>query len=218
MGVGDRDYVHDASDGGVEGWPGSGGQRRNHRYGSGCRDRERGKITAPRDSIVFIRSKAEQAAYEEQLHRYENPRLIDLWVGNLDLGFAQSKGNADSQTFNLSAAATRATTRDKISAYYTSIYSKAQNNLNPRTETVSVVTANAKRGGLSYSLNFTKKWFAFGSVDLESDSSSHLTSDCARRVVSGYHMINTDMTVLDLQAGGALNREFFKGLDHPHAR
>ena len=162
-----------------------------------------GKVTAPRDSVVFIRSKAEQAAYEEHVRRFENPRLVDLWIGNLDLGFAQSKGNADSQTFNLSAAATRSTSRDKISAYYTSIYSKGQ------IGNETGVTANAKRGGLSYSLNITKKWFAFGSVDLESDEFQSLDLRFVPAGGIGYHMIQTDATVLDLQAGGALNREFF---------
>ncbi len=170
-----------------------------------------GKVTAPRESVVFIRSKGEQAAYEEHIRRFENPRLIDLWVGNLDLGFAQSKGNADSQTFNLSAAATRATTRDKMSAYYTSIYSKGQ------IGSDTAVTANAKRGGLSYSLNIAKKWFAFGSVDLESDEFQSLDLRFVPAGGIGYHLISTDTTVLDLQAGGALNREFFSnGLNRTH--
>lgn len=78
--------------------------------------KETGTVSAPRDSVVFMRSPEEQAAYDAQIERYRNPRLIDLWSGFLDLGFAQSAGNADTQTFNLNAQASRSTTRDKMSA------------------------------------------------------------------------------------------------------
>ena len=167
--------------------------------------KETGTVSAPRDTVVSIRSPEEQAAYDAQIERYRNPRLVDLWTGFLDLGFAQSAGNAETKTFNLSASAARTTTRDKISAYFTSIYSKGQ----VQGTGLSGATANAKRGGIGYNLNIRKKWFAFGSVGLESDEFQSLDLRFVPAGGLGYHAIAREMTTLDLQVGGALNREFF---------
>ncbi len=174
--------------------------------------RDAGTITASRDSIQFIRSQAEQAAYEAQVERYRNPRLTDLWTGFLDLGLAESRGNARTENVSLTANAARATSRDKIAAYFTSIYSKGTVENNG-----SALTANAKRGGLSYNLNFSKKWFAFGSVDLESDQFQSLDLRFVPAGGVGYHLMDSETTSLDLQAGAALNREFFTtGLSRTH--
>jgi putative salt-induced outer membrane protein YdiY/small nuclear ribonucleoprotein (snRNP)-like protein len=167
--------------------------------------KDTGTVSAPRDSVVFMRSNQEQAAYDAQIERYRNPRIIDLWNGFLDLGYAQSSGNADTQTFNLSANAARSTTRDKISVYFTSIYSKGT----VQSTGLSVATANAKRGGIAYNLNLNKKWFGFGSVDLENDQFQALDLRFVPAGGVGYHAIALDTTTLDLQAGGAPNREFF---------
>ncbi len=166
-----------------------------------------GPVSAPRETILSIRSKEEQAAYDEQLDRYRNPRLMDLWAGFLDVGFAQSKGNADSQTFNVSANAARVTNRDKIAAYYTSIFSKGT----VQNSGAVVTTANAKRGGLSYNLNVNKRWFGFGAVDLENDQFQLLDLRFVPAGGAGFHAIASEKTTFDLQAGGALNREFFTG-------
>ncbi len=166
--------------------------------------KDAGVVTAPRESVEYIRSKSEEAAYQAQLERFRNPRLTDLWTGFLDLGYAQSRGNAVTNTFNLTANASRATTRDKMSAYFTSIYSSGTVG-----DKSGVVTANAKRGGLSYNINLSKKLFGFGSVDLENDEFQSLDLRFVPAGGLGYHAIAKDTTTLDFQAGGAVNREFF---------
>ena len=174
--------------------------------------KDAGTVTAPRENIEYIRSKAEEAAYQAQLERYRNPRLTDLWTGFLDLGFAQSGGNAITKTFNLTANASRATPRDKMAAYFTSIY--AAGTVQGKS---GIVTANAKRGGLSYNVNLSKKVFGFGSVDLENDEFQSLDLRFVPAGGLGYHVIARDNTMLDLQAGGALNREVFNtGLNRTH--
>jgi hypothetical protein len=75
--------------------------------------KETGNVTAARDSVEFIRSDPEQKAYDTEIDRYKNPRLIDLWAGTFDLGFTQTAGNTETETFTLGANAVRATTRDK---------------------------------------------------------------------------------------------------------
>src|SRR5579871_5632246 len=51
-----------------------------------------GNVTAPRANVEVIRSKEEQAAYDADADHSRNPRLIDLWTGFLDLGYATTRG------------------------------------------------------------------------------------------------------------------------------
>ena len=165
--------------------------------------RDAGQITVAHDSIAYLRSKAEQAAYEAEIDHIRNPRLVDLWTGFLDLGYAKSHGNADTQTFTLNANASRSTTRDKIAVAYTSIFS------NSDASGREITTANAKRGGVAYNLNFRPRWFAFGSVDLENDEFQALDLRFSPAGGGGYHAIKTEKTAFDLMLGAAANREFF---------
>ena len=109
--------------------------------------KDTGESKTARENITAVRSPAEQQAYDAEIERYRNPKLIDLWTGFVDLGFAQARGNSRTSTVNTSANASRATKRDKISVYFTSLYSSNS------TTGVSVLTANAIRGGIKYELN-----------------------------------------------------------------
>jgi putative salt-induced outer membrane protein YdiY len=154
-------------------------------------------------SVTSFRNQVEQTAFDTQIERFRNPRLTDLWTGFLDLGYAATKGNADTQTFTISTRADRATTRDKISVYYTSIF--ASNDTTGAKQT----TANAKRGGIMYDVNLNKKFFAWGAVDLESDEFQRLDLRFVPAGGLGHHTINSENTKLDLRLGVAGNREFF---------
>jgi putative salt-induced outer membrane protein len=171
-----------------------------------------GTVSAARDSVTYIRSKEEQEAYQAEIDRFRNPRLIDLWTGGLDLGYATSRGNASTDTFTLSAAAVRATSRDKIGVNYTSIFA------GNKTSGRRVTTANAKRGGVSYNLNLNPKTFVFGSVDLETDQFQSLDLRFVPAGGLGYHARKSERTVLDFLLGAAANREFFStGLNRTSA-
>jgi putative salt-induced outer membrane protein len=172
-----------------------------------------GVVTAARDTVQFIRNNEEQTRIQTEIDRFRNPRLVDLWTGSLDLGFAASRGNADTETFTLATNATRATTRDKIAVYYTSIFSGSDFSGGSHQ-----TTANAKRGGVSYNLNLNKKTFAFGAVDLESDQFQSLDLRFVPAGGLGYHVIATKPTQLDLRIGADANREFFNtGLNRTSA-
>jgi putative salt-induced outer membrane protein YdiY len=113
----------------------------------------------------------------------------------------------------LSTNAQRATSRDKIAVYYTSIFSSSDFS-GGNTQT----TANSKRGGVAYNLNLNKKAFVFGSVDLESDQFQDLDLRFTPAGGGGYHAIVTMPTQLDLRVGMAANREFFStGLNRTSA-
>jgi len=157
--------------------------------------KETGTVSANLSSVKMVRSQAEQA----EADRYNNPRIIDLWSGFLDFGYAVAKGNSDTNNVSLTANATRATTRDKIEVYFTSLYAS----------TASAATANSKRGGISYSLNLLPKLFVFGSTDLESDEFQSLDLRFAPAGGFGYHAINNKRTALDVFGGASLDREFF---------
>ncbi len=162
-----------------------------------------GVITTALTEVKTFRNQVEQTAFETQIERFRNPRMVDLWTGFLDLGYAATRGNAETQTFTLSSRADRATNRDKISVYYTSIF--ASN----KTSGAQATTANAKRGGVLYDVNLTRKVFAWGAVDLESDQFQQLDLRFVPAGGIGHHAINKENTKLDLRLGVTGNREFF---------
>lgn len=162
-----------------------------------------GTVTTPKGDVQGIRSKEEQAAYEAELDRLRNPRLLDLWSGFVDTGLSAARGNAKTTAFNLTMNAARTTKRDKISAYFTSLYATNATNGPPMT------TANAERGGVGYSLNISDRAYGFGSVDLEFDEFQKLDLRFAPGGGLGYHAVKSERTTLDLFGGGALNKEFF---------
>ena len=174
--------------------------------------KDAGTVTAARDTVASVRSGSEEAAYQAEIEHLRNPRLVDLWAGFLDLGFAQSHGNANTETFTLNTNANRTTSRDKIAVYYTSIFSSSD------ASGKSLTTANAKRGGVAYNLNVDKRWFVFGSVDLENDQFQDLDLRFSPAGGGGYHVIQNEKTALDAMLGAAGNREFFStGLNRTSA-
>jgi putative salt-induced outer membrane protein len=173
--------------------------------------KDTGSVTAARENVQFIRSDPEQKAYDTEIDRYKNPRLIDLWTGTFDLGFTQTAGNTETETFTLGANAVRATTRDKITVTYTQIYSSS-NASGP-----NLTTANAKRGGIAYNLNLAPRMFVFGLVDLENDQFQSLDLRFAPAGGVGYHAVKNANTTLDLSLGAGLDKEFFTGgVDHSY--
>ena len=158
-----------------------------------------GVVNAPRDTVTAIRNQAEQTQFERLL----DPGLRELWAGFLDLGYAASRGNANTSTFTLAGNANRVTNNDKIGVYYTSIY--ASSDVFGESET----TANSKRGGVSYNRNVTPTLFLFGSLDLEADEFQNLDLRVVPAGGGGYHAVKTDATTLDFRFGISGNRESF---------
>ncbi len=171
------------------------------------RTAETGTINVDRTAVQSVRSKEEQDAYQKELDRLRNPSLRDLWSGTVDAGLSLSRGNADTSTSNFGFNATRTTSRDKITAYMTTLYARN------KTEGVSQVTANAKRGGVRYDLNISPKLFAFGLGSLEADEFQKLDLRVSLGGGMGWHAVKTDSTVLEVFGGGSLNKEYFTDLN-----
>ncbi len=163
-----------------------------------------GTVTARKDRIAFVRSEAEQILYEERIERFRNPRLTDLWAGAARIGYSQAQGNSNTQTLNLGSDVFRATTRDKTSVSFTSVYAR-----NDDAAGESLVTANAIRGGIRYSLNLSPRWFVFGSTDLEFDEFQDLDLRFAPAGGFGYKVADSERFRLEISGGSSMNREFF---------
>lgn len=161
-------------------------------------------VVIDRSTISLVRSAEEQRVYERSLH----PGWLEQWSGGADLGMALTSGNSDTLNVALGLAMTRATTRDKTSAYAAAVYSRDSTSGTSRT------VANTIRGGLRYDRDINGKLFGYGFTDLEHNGLQNLTLRWVIGGGLGYHAIRKERTQLDLLGGLALNREFFKGLDN----
>jgi putative salt-induced outer membrane protein YdiY len=162
-----------------------------------------GQVVTKKDAVQAIRSEDEQRRYLARLDRLQNPRVLDLWQGTFDAGYAATRGNAETNSFNLSAAVFRITPRDKLAVAFTSLNTTAV--VNQR----SVTTANAIRGGVKYNIELSKKAFAFGLTDLEFDEFQRLDLRWVIGGGGGYHVVKNQRSLFDVFTGASYNREFF---------
>ena len=130
-------------------------------------------VPVSKDAISSLRSESEEVAYEHSLH----PRLFEGWVGGVDLGFALTRGNSETQNLNLAFIADRKTTRDHIGLYTNSVFAS-----NDEPGAVPGTTAESTQGGARYDRNFAARGFGFGAADFETDA---LQSLDLRSVFSG---------------------------------
>ena len=165
-----------------------------------------GTVSISRGVVRTIRSQAEQSAYEAETARMRNPRLGDLWSGFADAGLGLSRGNSDVTTLSSGAKAVRATSRDKITTYFTSLSART------KTSGKSVTTADAIRGGARYDFNLSSRLFAFGLTDFEYDKLQRLDLRSVLAGGLGFHALKSERTILDLFGGGSFNQEFFTDL------
>lgn len=147
--------------------------------------------------IVALRDAAEQKAYERLL----KPRLADLWIGNANVGWAGTKGNAETATLAVSMGAARVTRTDKMSIYFNAIKASALINK------VSAQTAEAVRGGLAYNRNIKPRVFLNLFNDWESDKFQNLDLRVVIGGGLGYNVWKAERGRLDLLGGVAYNRE-----------
>lgn len=105
--------------------------------------------TALLADLGAVRNPAEQRTFE----RLQNPGILELWTGFVDLGLALARGNARAETLTTNFNATRVTRKDKIAFNFNQIYGTA------RVDGVTSAIANALRGGWSYNRDFNPRFF-----------------------------------------------------------
>jgi hypothetical protein len=151
------------------------------------------------NDLVAIRDDATQKQHE----RLENPGLLNLWEGFLDLGLSAARGNARTNVFTTAANAARVTRNDKTAAYFTLIRSTAV------VEGVKSTTAEAARGGWSYNRNINPRLLATLFNDYEYDRFQNLDLRFVAGGGLGYIVIKDDRKRLDLLGGMSYSREKF---------
>jgi putative salt-induced outer membrane protein YdiY len=149
--------------------------------------------------IVAIRNDDEEAAYQRSLH----PGWGQLWAGTGTVGFAGTVGNAQTLTFTTGMNAARVTRTDKTALYFSFI--KASASINNE----SGDTAEAVRGGISYSHDVNSRLFVSVFNDWEYDRFQDLDLRFVIGGGFGFHAYKTERSRLDLLAGVAYNRSSF---------
>lgn len=155
--------------------------------------------------IVVIRNADEQKAYE----RLQAPRLTDLWAGTGTIGWAGTRGNADTTTFTVGLNGARVTRTDKTFLYFNAV--RASASVNNRSAT----TAQAVRGGWGYNRNLSPRMFVNTFNDYEYDRFQALDLRAVFGGGLGYIAWKGERGRLDLVGGAAYNHERFSPAPRP---
>ena len=170
-----------------------------------------GSVAVDKADVTSLRNPDEEKKTEAALQRLQHPGLADLWAGTLDTGLGLVRGNSESTTFTFGLNAVRASTRDKISLYTVSGFSRSAVN------GVTSTTAQSIAGGVRYDLNVSNKAFGFGTVDLFNDRFQDLDLRTVIGAGGGYHAIKSKQTTFDVLLGGTFDREFFSTFNRSSA-
>ena len=162
------------------------------------------KAVAPAD-VVAIRNAAEQKTYERLLA----PRIRDLWAGTGTIGWAGTRGNAETNTLSLGFTTARITRTDKTTAYFNAVRASAL------VENRSATTAQAIRGGWAYNRNVNPRFFFNGFNDYEYDRFQNLDLRFVAGGGAGYIVWKNERSRFDLPAGVAYNHESFDPAPKP---
>ena len=167
-----------------------------------------GTVEAPKSSVKTLRNDAEQAAYERTLHA----GLLQDWKAGLNVGFALTGGNSQTENLSLAFTGIRQTQHDKLGLYAISVY--ATNNA---PGAVPATTANTIGGGLRYDHNLTPRVFGFVAADFFSDALQTLNLRSVFGGGVGSHAIKRDSTTFDLLGGVNYTHESYTGLSRSFA-
>ena len=167
-----------------------------------------GTVEAPKSSVKTLRNDAEQAAYERTLHA----GLLQDWKAGLNVGFALTGGNSQTENLSLAFTGIRQTQHDKLGLYANSVY--ATNNA---PGAVPATTANTIGGGLRYDHNLTPRVFGFVAADFFSDALQTLNLRSVFGGGAGFHAIKRDSTTFDLLGGVNYTHESYTGLSRSFA-
>jgi len=155
--------------------------------------------SVPLANVQAIRDEKEEKEHGALL----SPGLLELWSGYFDLGFALARGNAHTETLNTSFHTSRITRNDEITADFTQIYSTA------RVAGVNAATAQAERGGWTYSHNLSPRLFFNTLNDYESDHFQDLNLRFVAGGGLGFHLTKSERRRLDVVAGADYDHDSF---------
>lgn len=158
--------------------------------------------SAPLADVNALRNGAEQRSFE----RLQHPRLLELWTGSYDMGFALARGNARTGTLTNTFNASRITRKDKVTVTFNEIYATA------RLNDVSSTIASAVRGGWAYNRDITPRFFVSTLNDYEHDGFQKLDLRFVAGGGFGVNAIKKEKANLSFIGGGDYERENFTNL------
>jgi putative salt-induced outer membrane protein YdiY len=156
-----------------------------------------GGESAPLPQVTTVRNAAE----EEKYRRLQHPRLRDLWAGYYDFGIANASGNSRSLSVTNALNAARITKNDKISLYFTQLYSKGL------VDKTVGVTAQSWKGGWKFDRDIIPRLFVMVFDDYEKDRFQNLDFRGVFGGGLGFHAVKTPNSTLDLVGGFSFNHE-----------
>ena len=151
-----------------------------------------GQVETNVADVKGLRNDAEETAYEKTLH----PGLLQDWKTALNVGFALTGGNSQTETLSTGFTGIRQTTNDKLGLYANTVYAK--NNAPGATPST---TADTAAGGARYDHDLTPRVFGFGAADFFADGLQDLSLRSVFGGGAGYHAIKSDTTTLDFLGG-----------------
>jgi putative salt-induced outer membrane protein YdiY len=157
------------------------------------------KSVFPAAEIGAIRNADEQKLHERML----KPGWGDLWAGSATVGWAGSKGNAQTLTFTTGMNAQRVTKTDKTVVYFNSIKASAFSSGKNSS------TAQAVRGGIGYDHNIHPKVFLTTFNDYEYDRFQNLDLRFVIGGGLGYQLYKKENSSLSIVGGGAFNHSTY---------
>lgn len=162
-----------------------------------------GTVTSTKDAVQFIRTDAEQAAYNAQTYRLEHPRLTDFWNGFADAGLSTTRGNSSTLSFTFDGKAIRTTEADIFTVYFNSILTKSS------VTGPTLTTAHSIVGGLRGDFNITPRFFVFGTTDFQYDELEKLDLRNTLGGGGGVHVLKTERTLFDVYGGGDYSQAYY---------
>jgi len=167
-----------------------------------------GAVNVAKSDVTAMRNDAEQTAFEKGVH----PNLMQGWAGGINLGFALTGGNSETENLGLAFNADRPTKTDDIKLYSTSVYSR-----NNAPGASPSVTANTIQAGARYSHNLTPRLFGFGAVDFQTDALQTLDLRSVFTGGLGFHAVKTAKTTLDFLGGAGYTHEKYDAYSNSFA-
>jgi putative salt-induced outer membrane protein len=162
--------------------------------------RDKGVVTAAKETVVDMRNSDEQASYERSQH----PTLTQGWEAGANLGFALTAGNSETKNLALAFLADRKALNDHIGVFLNSVYAT-----NHELGITSNVTANSLQSGVRYDRNINDGLFGYVNGEFDTDALQGLNLRSLFGAGLGYHVLKNDNTTLDVLGGINYTRESY---------
>jgi putative salt-induced outer membrane protein YdiY len=131
----------------------------------------------------------------------------ETWTGSVVAGALITRGNSNTEAFNVSADATRRTDNDRLNLNGQYLFGRQED---PTTGVKSTSTDNWRLGA-KYDYFFTEKFYAFGSFGVEKDRIANLDLRLTPAIGVGYQWIERKDFNFFTEAGLAYVYEDYEG-------